>query len=80
MASPAWKVAACRAERARAQASWPSEGSMPSTLSGAHSATSSSVKAPLPQPTSSHWPPAGGDSQSRKAWPTRWLDRPMKRS
>jgi hypothetical protein len=68
------------AGRLRANANWPSEGSIPCTSAGAHRSTSSSVNAPLPQPTSIQRSPAGGASQSRNTSPARRLQTPIIRS
>jgi site-specific DNA-cytosine methylase len=53
---------------------------MPRTSFGAHRLTISSVKAPLPQPTSVHFRPEGSASQSIKIVPTRRLQSPIYRS
>ena len=68
------------ADRLRAKSSWASDGSMPRTSFGAHRSTISSVKAPLPQPTSIHFRPEGSASQSIKIAPTRRLHSPIYRS
>ena len=50
MASPLVNFATWAEGRVRAKASCPSDGSIPSTSTGADRSTSNSVKAPLPQP------------------------------
>ena len=71
----AWVLA-----RLRAKSICAGEGSMPSTDAGCNRSTIISLKAPLPQPTSSQCCPAGGASHSRKAAPASWLHTPIKRS
>ena len=51
-------------------------GAIPATLAGAQRLTSTSVKAPLPHPTSSHLRPAGMPSHERNRGATRRLHRP----
>jgi hypothetical protein len=50
---------------------------MPCTSAGAQRSTSISVKAALPQPTSTQRHPGAGASQRKKASPTDWLQMPM---
>ena len=79
--APPWRNSATRAAgRVRAKASCASDGSIPCTSAGAHRSTSSSVKAPLPQPTSIQRKPGGGASQSRKISPASRLQTPIIRS
>ena len=56
------------------------EGSTPLILAGALLATTSSVKAPLPQPTSTHFRPGSGASHCRKTSPANRLQTPIIRS
>lgn len=80
IASPTSNTAPVVPGRWRAKAICPGEGSMPCTEAGAQRCISSSVKAPLPQPTSSQCRPAGGATNCRKRSPARRLQRPMKAS
>src|SRR5262249_22842268 len=80
IASPRSNLARRAPDRSRAKSSWASDGSMPRTSFGAHRSTISSVKAPLPQPTSIHFRPEGSASQSIKIAPTRRLQSPIYRS
>jgi hypothetical protein len=50
------------------------------TAAGEHFAISTSVKAPLPQPTSSHFRFFGASTQSRNFSPASRLQRPISRS
>jgi hypothetical protein len=56
------------------------DGSTADTMAGAHRSTTSSVKTPVPQPTSSQRAPEGGATQSRNAGATARLQRPIARS
>jgi hypothetical protein len=79
-ASPTSNRAGRPGSRVRAKSSWGPDGSMPSTDEGAQRSNSSSVKAPLPQPTSAQRHRAGGASQLRKSSPARRLQVPMNSS
>jgi hypothetical protein len=77
MASPSRNSGTLTVWRWRAKASWPGDGSTPCTPLGARRSTKSSVKAPLPQPTSMQRNPFDKLSQSRKTSPAKRLQTPI---